>query len=388
MKKNKMEVDLTGFVRVDGALCLQDGYIMGEHLNDETIDSYARYNLATSLAYSINANYETINEQADKGVKSARKAKPLFEQNLTFTLFIRRIHELVDSLSSTDIIAALLIPMLVSAQAVLRMDIIDSCKTCRSKGVRVPVGYGAGLLSSCRLELIQVLGNPLYEAIFNSYHHQPVLAGQASSLTQINGTDYQTPLIRKIAALRARTVNIQQQLADEEEQRQKAAAMKQASKVTVETMLSNAAKRSLDNEISGLLRNLSSGQYESWRSMRELLTGNAKLHEKNIRLHELMDEMLDNREFDINSASLPKQVSYVSNLLSIADKYDAREKCENCQLFTNMFGEDDNNSGHQKTFCKYPDIFRRILTDEEYDRASKDAGFTTVEDWMKEIGRC
>lgn len=358
------------FVRIDGALCYPDGWVMSRRIDGTTLDRYLRLRLAEYLSWSLSDIYGQVTQLADSGSSSAAMVLPAFNEGLAFNAFIARLHACADALPAGDPTLGVIMQPLMAAEAVFG-GVITGCNACKTHGVVTAQGEGVRLLAACQPVLNHLLEG-LYAAIDENQHGEPVQARYVDGLDSIAHSSPADSLEKRIGLLRARTVNIQASIDADNAAAAQQTAKKQAGRYTVRGMLIDAAKRALPAAIADFNADLAINESPSWREVKSAvaMTGNAK--NRAIAVHDALDAIMASGELTRPvDGPLLRKLNTISSLLSIAADWDAKAHCDDCQLLENFFGEPVEK---RSLFVRNLTLFKDILTPEEWHRAAVDEG--------------
>lgn len=390
-KVNDTYVNLDGFIRVDGALCLPDGWVMAGSIDDSAVMNWVRVRIARAVPAQAKKTYQALlsdsefrNDfgfvdsvdliqrefesgegyaQIDWNVSNALRDKRMEDTNYAFTaeftVFNRMIGATLTGEYSKD----------------MDNDLIP-------------------LLDYAQVELVNLIGQDKFAALRSVAVNDPVPACMVKSIRQSVKSDKQ--LADALDSLNAAQVTFSvaddmfidapseggsqwdnlftdahvQQDVDENEV--------ESSELNInDDYLRNAALREIPSAFNDLHDAVVDGvnDYESYQKIVNVLSGSMDsaddLHMMNVNLHAALDEMLYNADYDFMlDENLPKRIKYVSNLLAIVDGVRTDENCAICGDMRHVYVPNRSyKAANMPLFAQYIDVFRRILNGDEFDAA-------------------
>lgn len=390
-KVNDTYVNLDGFVRVDGALCLPDGWVMAGRIDNTALMNWVRVRISRAVPAQARKTYQAllsdgefrndfgfvdsvdlIQREFESGegyaqinwnVSNALRDKRMDDANYAFTaeftVFNRMIGATLTGEYSQD----------------LDNDLIP-------------------LLDYTQVELVNLIGRDEFAALRSAAVNDPVPARMVKSIRKSVKSDKQ--LADALDSLDAAQVTFSvaddmfidapseggsqwdnlftdahvQQDVDENDV--------ESSELNIDDdYLRNAALREIPSAFNGLHDAVVDGvnDYESYQKIMNVLSGGMDsaddLHMMNVNLHAALDEMLYNADYDFMlDEKLPHQVKFVSNLLAIVDGVRTDENCAICGDMRHVYVPNRSyKAANMPLFAQYIDVFRRILNGDEFDAA-------------------
>ena len=390
-KVNDIYVNLDGFIRVDGALCLPDGWVMAGRIDDTALMNWVRVRIARAVPAQAKKTYQVLlsdNEfrndfgfvdsvdliqrefesgegyaQINWDMSNALRDKRMEDTNYAFTakftVFNRMIGATLTGEYSQD----------------MNNDLIP-------------------LLDYTQVELVNLIGQDKFAALRSAAVNDPVPACMVKSIRQSVKSYKQ--LADALDSLDAAQVTFSvaddmfidapseggsqwdNLFTDAHVQQDVDENAVESSELNIDDdYLRNAALREIPSAFNDLHDAVVDGvnDYESYRKIVNILAGNMDtpddLHMMNVNLHAALDEMLYNADYDFMlDEKLPSQVKFVSNLLAIVDGVRTDENCAICGDMRHVYVPNRSyKAANMPLFAQYIDAFRRILNGDEFDAA-------------------
>ena len=390
-KVNDIYVNLDGFIRVDGALCLPDSWVMAGRIDDTALMNWVRVRIARAVPAQAKKTYQVLlsdNEfrndfgfvdsvdliqrefesgegyaQINWDMSNALRDKRMEDTNYAFTakftVFNRMIGATLTGEYSQD----------------MNNDLIP-------------------LLDYTQVELVNLIGQDKFAALRSAAVNDPVPACMVKSIRQSVKTDAQ--LAKALDSLNVAQVTFSvaddmfidapseggsqwdNLFTDAHVQQDVDENAVESSELNIDDdYLRNAALREIPSAFNDLHDAVVDGvnDYESYRKIVNILAGNMDtpddLHMMNVNLHAALDEMLYNADYDFMlDEKLPSQVKFVSNLLAIVDGVRTDENCAICGDMRHVYVPNRSyKAANMPLFAQYIDAFRRILNGDEFDAA-------------------
>lgn len=390
-KVNDTYVNLDGFIRVDGALCLPDGWVMAGSIDDSAVMNWVRVRIARAVPAQAKKTYQALLSDSefrnDFGfVDSVDLIQREFESgegyaqinwNVSNALRDKRMEDTNYAFTAEFTVFNRMIGATLTGEYSKDMD-----------NDLIP------LLDYAQVELVNLIGQDKFAALRSVAVNDPVPACMVKSIRQSVKTDAQ--LAKALDLLDAAQVTFSvaddmfidapseggsqwdnlftdahvQQDVDENEV--------ESSELNInDDYLRNVALREIPSAFNGLHDAVVDGvnDYESYQKIVNVLSGSMDsaddLHMMNVNLHAALDEMLYNADYDFMlDENLPKRIKYVSNLLAIVDGVRTDENCAICGDMRHVYVPNRSyKAANMPLFAQYIDVFRRILNGDEFDAA-------------------
>lgn len=390
-KVNDTYVNLDGFIRVDGALCLPDGWVMAGSIDDSAVMNWVRVRIARAVPAQAKKTYQALLSDSefrnDFGfVDSVDLIQREFESgegyaqinwNVSNALRDKRMGDTNYAFTAEFTVFNRMIGATLTGEYSKDMD-----------NDLIP------LLDYAQVELVNLIGQDKFAALRSVAVNDPVPACMVKSIRQSVKTDAQ--LAKALDLLDAAQVTFSvaddmfidapseggsqwdnlftdahvQQDVDENEV--------ESSELNInDDYLRNVALREIPSAFNGLHDAVVDGvnDYESYQKIVNVLSGSMDsaddLHMMNVNLHAALDEMLYNADYDFMlDENLPKRIKYVSNLLAIVDGVRTDENCAICGDMRHVYVPNRSyKAANMPLFAQYIDVFRRILNGDEFDAA-------------------
>lgn len=395
-KVNDIYVNLDGFIRVDGALCLPDGWVMAGRIDNTALMNWVRVRISRAVPAQAKKTYQALLSDSefrnDFGfVDSVDLIQREFESgegyaqinwNVSNALRDKRMEDTNYAFTAEFTVFNRMIGATLTGEYSKDMD-----------NDLIP------LLDYAQVELVNLIGQDKFAALRSVAVNDPVPACMVKSIHQSVKTDAQ--LAKALDLLDAAQVTFSvaddmfidapseggsqwdnlftdahvQQDVDENEV--------ESSELNInDDYLRNVALREIPSAFNGLHDAVVDGvnDYESYQKIVNVLSGSMDsaddLHMMNVNLHAALDEMLYNADYDFMlDENLPKRVKYVSNLLAIVDGVRTDENCAICGDMRHVYVPNRSyKAANMPLFAQYIDVFRRILNGDEFD-ATMGKGF-------------
>lgn len=390
-KVNDTYVNLDGFIRVDGALCLPDGWVMAGSIDDSAVMNWVRVRIARAVPAQAKKTYQALLSDSefrnDFGfVDSVDLIQREFESgegyaqinwNVSNALRDKRMEDTNYAFTAEFTVFNRMIGATLTGEYSKDMD-----------NDLIP------LLDYAQVELVNLIGQDKFAALRSVAVNDPVPACMVKSIRQSVKSDKQ--LADALDSLNAAQVTFSvaddmfidapseggsqwdnlftdahvQQDVDENEV--------ESSELNInDDYLRNAALREIPSAFNDLHDAVVDGvnDYESYQKIVNILSGSMDsaddLHMMNVNLHAALDEMLYNADYDFMlDENLPKRIKYVSNLLAIVDGVRTDENCAICGDMRHVYVPNRSyKAANMPLFAQYIDVFCRILNGDEFDAA-------------------
>lgn len=373
-KVNDTYVNLDGFIRVDGALCLPDGWVMAGRIDNTALMNWVRVRISRAVPAQARKTYQALlsdgefrndfgfvdsvdliqrefesgegYSQINWNVSNALRDKRMDDANYAFTaeftVFNRMIGATLTGEYSQD----------------MNNDLIP-------------------LLDYTQVELVNLIGRDEFAALRSAAVNDPVPACMVKSIRQSVKSDKQlADALDSLDAARVTFSVADNLFTDAHVQQDVDENDVESSELNIDDdYLRNAALREIPSAFNGLHDAVVDGvnDYESYQKIMNVLSGSMDsaddLHMMNVNLHTALDEMLYNADYDFMfDEKLPYQVKFVSNLLAIVDGVRTDDNCAICGDMRHVYVPNRSyKAANMPLFAQYIDVFRRILNCDEFD---------------------
>ena len=390
-KVNDTYVNLDGFIRVDGALCLPDGWVMAGRIDDSAVMNWVRVRIARAVPAQAKKTYQALLSDSefrnDFGfVDSVDLVQREFESGEGYAQINWNVFNALTDKKMMD----------TNYAFTAEFNVFN-----RMIGATLTAEYSQDmdddlipLLDYVQVELVNLIGQDEFAALRSAAVNEPVPARMVKSVRQSAKSNKQLmDALQKLDAAQV-TFSVADNMfidapsegssqwdnlfTDAHVQPDVDENNVESSELNIDDdYLRNAALREIPSAFNGLHDAVVDGvnDYESYRKIVNILAGSMDtaddLHMMNVNLHTALDEMLYNADYDFMlDENLPNHVKFVCNLLAIVDGVRTDENCDICGSMRHVYVPNRSYKAvNMPLFAQYIDTFRRILNGDEFDAA-------------------